>query len=397
MEFNLRIRLEENEEAVVSEERETMDRVERDRRARHARKLRKSIVKERRNKRRSRTTQINFSMAETYGKFMESWDFGYPNSICSKCGAIMWDKNGRQHNLLTTSEIAALIVGDEESTCGNQDVIIKEKEGVLKRITELHPSFMAMQYPILFPYAEDGIHVDIPKDIGSSNASIIKKLLEFILGQKPEDGPDIIARVFKIKLDELMKDLRKNNHFGRVMVAIYTIEFQKRGLPHAHILLFLHPNDKYTTESDIDRVISIELPDENTDPVAFNSVVQFMIHGPCGCANKKSLCMTDCRCSKKYQKDFSGQTTVLEDGHPIYRKRNNKRTTLKDGQATKLEVLGSSFLIEVKKVIGHDIETVVELYLKINTWNKKPNVISNIINVDEETTFNNETNEIVKF
>ncbi|KAI5662990.1 hypothetical protein M9H77_22313 [Catharanthus roseus] len=43
-----------------------MDCVERDRRARHARELRKSIIKQRRNKRRLRTSQVNFPMNETY-------------------------------------------------------------------------------------------------------------------------------------------------------------------------------------------------------------------------------------------------------------------------------------------------------------------------------------------
>ena len=28
--------------------------------------------------------------------------------------------------------------------------------------------------------------------------------------------------------------------FGRALARIYTIEFQKRGLPHMHLLIFLH-------------------------------------------------------------------------------------------------------------------------------------------------------------
>jgi len=36
---------------------------------------------------------------------------------------------------------------------------------------------------------------------------------------------------------------------------MYTIEFQKRGLSHAHLLIFLHPANKYPNVEDIDKVI----------------------------------------------------------------------------------------------------------------------------------------------
>ncbi|GJW05986.1 hypothetical protein Tco_1568409 [Tanacetum coccineum] len=36
------------------------------------------------------------------------------------------------------------------------------KDGGLKRISELHLSYMALQYPLLFPYGEDGFHEKIP-------------------------------------------------------------------------------------------------------------------------------------------------------------------------------------------------------------------------------------------
>ncbi|KAK1380229.1 hypothetical protein POM88_026973 [Heracleum sosnowskyi] len=56
--------------------------------------------------------------------------------------------------------------------------------------------------------------------------------------------PDLIARVFKIKLDAMMSDLTKENVLGRVLAVVYTIEFQKHGLPHAHIVLWLAEGDK---------------------------------------------------------------------------------------------------------------------------------------------------------
>jgi hypothetical protein len=63
---------------------------------------------------------------------------------------------------------------------------------------------------------------------------------------------------------------------------MYTIEFQKRGLPHAHILIFLHPASKYPQPSDIDKIISAEIPNPQTEEELYNLVKKHMIHGPCG-------------------------------------------------------------------------------------------------------------------
>lgn len=256
-------------------------------------------------------------------------------------------KDGRQYNLPTVSEVAALIIGDFSKSSGQRDIIVEHKTNGLQRITELHPSFMAMQYPILFPYGEDGFRVGIeyrddnrcrhikrsfvtmreyyafriqereaegntlllggrllqqyivdaftcieeerlrwvrlnqpqlrcevykglkdavvrgdttPSSIGkrivlpssftgsprymiqnfqdamaicrwvghpdifltfTCNAKWpeIQQVIQKTPGLKVEDRPDIIARVFKIKLDELMKDLRKGHHFGRVIAG----------------------------------------------------------------------------------------------------------------------------------------------------------------------------------
>ena len=47
---------------------------------------------------------------------------------------------------------------------------------------------------------------------------------------------------------------------------MHTIEFEKRGLPHMHLLLFLHPNNKYPSSDDIDQIISAEIPSHENDP-----------------------------------------------------------------------------------------------------------------------------------
>ncbi|XP_071738942.1 uncharacterized protein [Rutidosis leptorrhynchoides] len=71
------------------------------------------------------------------------------------------DKDGRTHNLPTTHEVAALIIGDIDGTTDKRDIIIETKSKRLERISELHPSYLALQYPLLFPYVEDGYRPDI--------------------------------------------------------------------------------------------------------------------------------------------------------------------------------------------------------------------------------------------
>ncbi|PCH38645.1 hypothetical protein WOLCODRAFT_66802, partial [Wolfiporia cocos MD-104 SS10] len=56
--------------------------------------------------------------------------------------------------------------------------------------------------------------------------------------QTTVDRPDIVAHVFHLKLQALIK-LIKDGFFGELAGDVYTIEFQKRGLPHVHLLIFL--------------------------------------------------------------------------------------------------------------------------------------------------------------
>ncbi|GJY15884.1 hypothetical protein Tco_0386306 [Tanacetum coccineum] len=58
------------------------------------------------------------------------------------------NQDGRQYNLPTASEVAALIVGYFDSTKNKRDIILLQQDGDLKRISELHHQYLAMQYPL---------------------------------------------------------------------------------------------------------------------------------------------------------------------------------------------------------------------------------------------------------
>ncbi|XP_074314587.1 uncharacterized protein LOC141649809 [Silene latifolia] len=362
----------------------------------------------------------------------------------------------RVYNKPTTSEIAALIVGDTSDNSAGRDIIIEHRSDGLQRINELHPSYMALQYPLLFPYGEDSFYIGIKYyyDETSSNKKKRKResvtmreyyayrlqqrlsdgyalqrggklLQQFIVdcccaieserlwyirrnqssircdmlnnicdavskgdyigaevgmriflpssftggprymqanyqdamticrfygnphlfitftanpkwpevdimlrnipGQRPEDRPDIMTRVFKLKLIQLMDCLKKDRYFGDVVADIYTIEFQKRGLPHAHILLWLKKDGSQVSPEYIDSIIKAEIPNQEEEPELYNIVSQFMVHGLCGEDNPSCSCMINNTCSKKYPKKSCEQTTIDHNGYPVYRRREDKR------------------------------------------------------------------------
>ena len=65
------------------------------------------------------------------------------------------ENDGRQYNLPTTNEVAALIIGDIDGY-DSRDILLEMQSQQLQHINELHPQYLALQYPLLFPYAEDG-------------------------------------------------------------------------------------------------------------------------------------------------------------------------------------------------------------------------------------------------
>ncbi|KAL5162368.1 ATP-dependent DNA helicase pif1 [Glycine soja] len=344
--------------------------------------------------------------------------------------------DGRLYNLPTTTEVVSLIVGDEHSA-DKRDIIIEKKSGLLKRIHELHPAYLPLQYPLLYPKGEDGYKLNIPhKDHANIDAAKRKQvtLCEYFcyhLQSRTNEAQTILhsRRLFQqwiidgycmiepqklnyvrqhqqqLRVDKYINLTGSNDHLEtlgrdrgkriilpssfvgsqrymeqlyfdgmeicghlgfpdlfltmtcnptwpeiqrkvtqsnltpnncpdiitRFITDIYTIEWQKRGLPHAYILIFLHPSNKLPNPLDIDQMISAEIPDKQTQAQLFEIVSNHMMHGPCGFANKKSPCMVNGKCIGCFPKKFHGATIVDQDGFPIYRRRNDGRTVMKNG------------------------------------------------------------------
>uniref|UniRef100_A0A8R7R995 Helitron helicase-like domain-containing protein n=1 Tax=Triticum urartu TaxID=4572 RepID=A0A8R7R995_TRIUA len=421
------------------------------------------------------------------------------------------DAHGDIYSAPVASEVVGLVVGDLGSSNVGRDIIIEDHSSRLQQINEKHCKFMSMQYPLLFPYGEDGYHDELmclpvsnasnqrqkvtmleyyayrlhdrPNDFNTplrckrltqayfvdgycsvetfriafyrkpsfqrkyrsssfscladsvskgitsgssvgqriilpssftggprylyqnyqdsiaicrkygcpdlfvtftSNAAWpeITEALSSIPGQEPSDRPDIVNRVFKMKLNILMDDIKKKQFFGPINagnkrslklifpslnivfcrllnmfyipVVIYTVEFQKRGLPHVHIIIWLAKEAPLDAQK-IDSYISAQLPDPVKDPIGYEVVSSFMVHGPCGPLGQSSPCMSEGKCTKFYPKEFCEQTTVRENGFTEYARPNNGITARKNNVD-----------IDNRFIVPHNVDLVVKYQAHIN-------------------------------
>uniref|UniRef100_K3ZNT6 ATP-dependent DNA helicase n=1 Tax=Setaria italica TaxID=4555 RepID=K3ZNT6_SETIT len=299
-----------------------------------------------------------------------------------------------QFNVATTSEIAGLVVGDFSLENYKRDIIVDSIPCSLQHISCLHPAYMALQYPLLFPYGEQDFCLGIPyryqpnpylccgrlsfqssvdifacieecrltwiadhqddfrcehfqgitdavsrgcidgTSIGKErvvSVSFVGESVELECGQQHSDRPDVGCRVYHMKLSKLMDDIKSGSVFGPIVAVLQSVEFQKRGLPHAHILVWLQDIAVADIISIIDKYISAEIPDPEEDPLGYALVEEFMMHGPCGDDNKNSPCMKNGSCSKHFPKQFQAETTTDGIGFIMYKRHDKGRYIIKNG------------------------------------------------------------------
>nr|GEW28579.1 helicase-like protein [Tanacetum cinerariifolium] len=105
---------------------------------------------------------------------------------------------------------------------------------------------------------------------------------ELLPGQDAPDRPDLVSKVFRAKLEDLKEQLFKRHVLGVVCSHVYVIEFQKRGLPHAHFLLIMRAYHKMSNPDRYDKIVCSEIRNLTRHPVMHELVKKHMMHGPCG-------------------------------------------------------------------------------------------------------------------
>ncbi|KAF7839075.1 uncharacterized protein G2W53_007557 [Senna tora] len=270
------------------------------------------------------------------------------------------DSDDRTYNLSPASEVAAHIVGDFDMSTSERDIIVENIFELLQHIDDLHPLYLPMQYPLLFPYErmdqrhqfnmilkagkfsqqfmvdaftstrqrQGTFYIYRQKNYPSSSftggerysrenfqdamtictsTSFPYLFVAFTcnpcwpeLGKlfkeldcKAEDRPNLVSRIFKIKLNKLIRDITKDMLFGSVIFA--------------------------------------EILNREAHPELCEAVKNFMIHNPCGSARKSLECMVNGKCSKHFTKKFTDRTSLDEDWYCKYRRRDTGNVMVKNG------------------------------------------------------------------
>ncbi|PIA60444.1 hypothetical protein AQUCO_00300153v1 [Aquilegia coerulea] len=237
-------------------------------------------------------------------------------------------RDARQYNLPSSNEIAGLLIGND----GDNVATATGKRLVLPATFTGGPRYMHQSFQDAMAICRWGGSPDLFLTVTCNPKwPEITEALNLIPGQKSEDRPDIVSRVFKIKLDLLMDDLCTHKHFGKVTA------------------------DKPNTSLKINKIISAELPNKVLQPLAYESVLEFMIHGPHQGDKDNSPCMEKGKCSKHYPKQFSDDTVKDAEGFYTYRRRNNGRTGIKNG-----------VVVDNTSVVPHNVDLIVKYQCHIN-------------------------------
>ncbi|GBP61498.1 hypothetical protein EVAR_34735_1 [Eumeta japonica] len=221
---------------------------------------------------------------------------------------------------------------------------------------------------------------------------------ELLPGQVPHDRHDIISRVFHLKLKLMINLITKEKLFGSFLCYMYSVEWQKPGLPHAHILLWLE--EKIRPDA-IDTIISAELPDKTEDPILFDIVKTHMIHGPCGTLNRNSPCMQEGHCSKRYPRALSEQTISGENGYPLYRRKSPQH----GGFTAKIRLRGQEIDLDNRWVVPYSpvLSRTFQAHINVEVCNSVQSIkyICKYVNKDSDQATvgftNNNNDEVTRF
>jgi hypothetical protein len=90
--------------------------------------------------------------------------------------------DSRRTNAPTATEVAAWIPDGSDPVKGCKDIKLFARSGETRHISSMHPSYMALHFPLLFPYGESGWHTEIQHRSGMSTAADDEEVEDILRG-----------------------------------------------------------------------------------------------------------------------------------------------------------------------------------------------------------------------
>lgn len=136
--------------------------------------------------------------------------------------------------------------------------------------------------------------------------------------------PDIVSQIFRLKLQDLKHQLFHEKLFVNVVAHIHVIEFQKRGLPHAHFLLVLKEHENFEASKAYDTIVLVEILDQNVAKDLHDMVLKHDTRSMWFFEVIRTLC-TKGTCKCNYPHQFCEVSLKSINSHPTYRIRHDGR------------------------------------------------------------------------
>nr|GEU37989.1 DNA helicase [Tanacetum cinerariifolium] len=276
--------------------------------------------------------------------------------------------------------LCAIVFENGSNTRTDYDVIIESMGGFPQRVNKLHPSHMSLQFLLLFVYGEPDFYPQMKQRQGvdkrlSMNQYYMFQLHECLdcyallfrggrlFQQGDREGSQVGGRLilprtftrdprymYSHYLD-VCRVLGNPQYFvtftcnvnwpkiKRYILQFLELTFADRADIVVRVFqqkvkdfcTFLKDRQVFGSVTGLDRYISMELLDPDTDPEGYRVVSEMMVHGPCGLLHSDAVCMKEGKCGKNFLKKFIAHTFFDMDGYVRYRRRETHTRTSRRG------------------------------------------------------------------
>ena len=95
-------------------------------------------------------------------------------------------------------------------------------------------------------------------------------------GETAIDRPDLVHRIFYLKVKELVNYIREKNVLGDHIAMVVVMEYQKRGLSHAHAILWKDNRTSPKNPLNVDHIV--QLPGPFAHPNLYKAFSQYLMN-----------------------------------------------------------------------------------------------------------------------